>query len=259
VSDAAAIAGPPIWRYTVSRALLALTLRAYLRFRVEGAERLPAPPYLICFNHLGWLDPFVLMVAWPGRPRVHVFGPKEEDMRHGLRNRLISWVGTGVPFRPTKDDIVRSTRRALAVLRGGEILAIAGEGRLSEEEDVVLPLNEGAAFLAVRSRLPVVPVALNGTRWLRFGKTVRVRVGEPVAPSNGSARAEVPRITAALHGQLVALVGGYEDPGRPGTLGRWLTELFSERPWLTEEAATSATGHDAMPYHEPAASKGSDT
>ena len=223
------------WRYRLARTVIRLVLGAYLRFRREGFERLPQPPYLICFNHLNWLDPFVLVAVWPERPRVHVFGPREEDMQVGLRNRLIRWIGTGVPFRPAKDDLLRSTRRATAVLAGGEILSIAGEGRLSEDEGALLPISDGAAFIALRAQVPLVPVAINGTRWLRFGKTIRLRVGEPI-PTTGlrADRTTVDQVTGRLQARLTEMVQGYPDSKVPGRFGRWLTELFNERPWRTE-------------------------
>lgn len=222
-------------RYGLARTFARFVLGAYLRFRKEGFERLPPPPYLICFNHLNWLDPFVLMAVWPARPRLHVFGPREEDMQVGLRNRLIRWVGTGVPFRPAKDDLLRSTRRATAVLAAGEILSIAGEGRLSEDEGVLLPINDGAAFIALRAHVPLVPLAINGTRWLRFGKTIRLRVGEPIETMGLRAdRATVDLLTGRLQARLAEMVQGYPDNQVPGPFGRWLTELFNERPWRTE-------------------------
>ena len=44
----------------------------------------------------------------------------------------------------------------------------------------VAPLSDGVAFFALRAGVPVVPVAINGTSWLGFGRRVRVRVGEPL-------------------------------------------------------------------------------
>ena len=159
-------------------------------------------------------------------------------MRVGLRNRVIGWVGTAVPFRPGKDDLLTSTRRAIAVLRAGHVLAIAPEGTVGVREDVVLPLNEGAAYFAIRAGVPIVPVAINGTRWLRFGKTMRVRVGEPI-PTDGrrADRQTVRELTERLHGELQSIVRGYTDTAVPGPFGRWLTEAFNERPWLEEASA----------------------
>ena len=154
-----------------------------MRIRVEGAERLPAEgPYIICFNHPSWLDPIVLgcVLAGPQR-RLFIFGPRETDMRVGWRNKLITWTGRGVPFKPHGADIKDATRRAVAVLRGGDCLAIAGEGRLSDREGELLPLETGLAHFAQMSRAAMVPTAVIGTRWVHFGKTIRVVIGEPVA------------------------------------------------------------------------------
>ena len=219
-------------RYHLVRALVWTVLRAYVRPRLEGREDLPQGPYLLCFNHLNWVDPFVIVALWPGRPRLYFFGPREEEMGVGARNRLIGWLGTAVPFKPGKNDLLTSTRRAVAVLDDGNVLGIAAEGQLGEDENSVLPLNEGAAYFALRAGVPLVPVAVNGTRWLRFGKPIRVRVGQPIAAAGRRAsHASVDELTAEAHRQLSSLVRDYPDQRIPGPFGRWLTDVFSERPW----------------------------
>lgn len=233
----------PAWRrsirYHLMRTVVAILLRSWFRFRREGFERLPPGPYVICINHPGWLDPMVIYTLWPASPRVHIYGPKEADMNGRGQNRVIGWVGSGVPFDPRKTRLLMSAKRALAVLDAGRVLVVAGEGRLTEAEDVVLPLNEGPAFFAIRAGVPLVPVAVNGTRWLRFGKTIRVRVGEPISTAGLRAdRATVGAVTSRLQATLGEMVLGYADVGVPGPFGRWLTELFAERPWRTAGAAS---------------------
>jgi 1-acyl-sn-glycerol-3-phosphate acyltransferase len=223
----------PAWRrtirYDLARAVFRALLFAYLRPRVRGVARLPDVPYVLCFNHLSWVDPMVLMAVLPARPRLYVYGPREEDLRVGARNRLILWVGTAVPFNPAKTNLLESTRRAVAVLRAGYPLAIAGEGGLSEHEGVVMPLNEGAAFFALRASAPLVPVGISGTRWLRFGKVVCVTVGEPIDPAGRADRETVEAVTAELHGRLSGLVAGATDEPPPGPLGRFVTNVLTHR------------------------------
>src|SRR4051812_20814989 len=140
----------------------------YVRVRHQGFETLPDPPYLVVFSHPSWIDPFLLASHWPREDVLYIFGPKEEDMSTGFRNALIRWSHMAVPFRPSKTDLIDTTRRATAVLKAGYVLAIAGEGRLSDREGAIVPLEDGPAFLALRANAPIVPMAVIGARWLRF-------------------------------------------------------------------------------------------
>jgi 1-acyl-sn-glycerol-3-phosphate acyltransferase len=217
-------------RYHLTRGFCALLTRAYVRVRIEGRARYPDGPAVLCFNHLNWLDPFILMGTLPLRPRLSFFGPREEDMAVGARNRVMTWTGLAVPYKPGKNDLLAATRRVQAVFDGGAVLGIAGEGRIHAREGELLPLSEGPAFFALRSRVPLVPIAINGTSWLRFGRTVRIRIGEPIVPTERPSRETVEAMTARLQADLHALVQGYPDPPKPGWFGSWLTELFNEWP-----------------------------
>jgi 1-acyl-sn-glycerol-3-phosphate acyltransferase len=215
-------------RYRLMKLVLWLVTHAYLRFRFEGRERLPAPPYVLCFNHLDWADPLILVSVLPSPRRIYFFGPKERDMRVGWKNRLMTWVGNDVPFKPDKSHMLDAVRRVKEVLGAGHALAIAGEGRVAEREDEVLPLNEGAAFFALHGQVPLVPVAINGTRLLRFGKRIRIRVGEPIVTTGRRPTGEeVKALTAEAHAELGRLVLNYHDPSSPRRFDVWLTELFN--------------------------------
>ncbi|HKG57752.1 MAG TPA: lysophospholipid acyltransferase family protein [Candidatus Limnocylindrales bacterium] len=217
-------------RYWLSRLLVAAVLRCYLRFTVEGRERLPRTPALLCFNHMNWSDPFVLMATLPMRPRLFFFGPREEDMGLGGRNRLMMWTGSAVPYKPGKNDLLDATRRVKVVFDSGGVLAIAGEGRIHARESDLLPLNEGAAYFALRSGVPVVPVAITGTSWLTFGRRVRIRVGAPIPTQGRPTREAIAALTARAWDELHALLAHAPDVPPPGRAGRWVTELFNEWP-----------------------------
>ena len=227
-------------RYWLSRLVAGAVTRAWLRIDCQGFERLPGGPAIYCFNHLSWSDPFVLMATLPMRPRLSFFGPKEEDMAVGGRNRLMQWTGSTIPYKPGKNDLLEATRKVGAVIGASGIVAIAGEGRIGAIESAVLPLNDGPAYFALRSRVPLVPIAINGTSWLRFGGHVRVRVGAPIIPTGRPDRANVGAMTAALHDSLSALVGDAREPDRAGRTGTWLSDRFNEWPEGSREAALEA-------------------
>ena len=227
-------------RYYLSRTLIALITRGWLRFEVQDSERLPGGPAIYAFNHLSWADPFVMMATLPLRPRLSFFGPKEEDMRAGGRNRMMLWTGSAIPYKPGKNDLLEATRRVGAVIADGGVVAIAGEGRIGAIEGRLLPLNDGPAYFAMRSRVPLVPIAINGTSWLPFGGRVRVRVGEPIVGEGRPDRAAVAAMTATLAARLQAMLDGAAEPERRGRLARWMTERFNEWPEGSREAALAA-------------------
>src|SRR5512134_3460794 len=142
------------------RGLCKLLTFTLLRARVSGLENFPRyGPALIVFNHLGDADAVLMMAVLPNISPAEGIG-KIELNDHWLvgpifRAHGIIWVHRGQPDR-------RAIRAALDALAEGRIVALAPEGRQSLigglEEG-----NTGAAFLALKSGAPIVPVALTGT------------------------------------------------------------------------------------------------
>jgi 1-acyl-sn-glycerol-3-phosphate acyltransferase len=225
-------------RVGLVRAFSAVVVRLLFRLRVEGREHLATGPAIYCANHLNWADPIVVLAALPGRPKLAMFGPKEADMTKGGRNRLISWAGIGIPYRPEKNDLIETTRRVQRVFDDGWVMFIFGEGRIHRGERELLPLADGTAYFALRGGVPIIPIAINGTSWMGFRRLVRIRVGEAIQPEGRPNRENVEALTARTAAALRALVADFPDRPEPGPFGSWLTERFNDWP----EGARPALG-----------------
>ena len=232
------------FRHWFSRTVSALLMKTWFSVKVEGAERFAKEPAMYVFNHLSWMDPLVLLATFPSQPRLHFYGPKEESLLVGRRNRFMWWTTIPVPFSPHKDDLLTSVRRAQAVFDSGAALAISAEGSIHVHEGDLLPFEEGAAYLALRAGVPIVPVAITGTSWAHFRGRVTVRIGEPIATGPRPTRQAVAHYTALTWQRLRAMVDGDRDLPVPGRLERHVTDMFNDWGPGGRAAATLRRGPD---------------
>jgi 1-acyl-sn-glycerol-3-phosphate acyltransferase len=107
-------------------------------------------------------------------------------------------------------------------LEVGGAVAIFPEGNYGPKEGELLPFHKGFAHFAIKAGVPVVPVALSGTKDVWFRKRIRVIVG-PAMPSVGQDPAA---LTDLAFQKVKAMLPAYVDPGGRKPLENWLTHLF---------------------------------
>lgn len=183
---------PAPWRAAVGRWIGLALFHTLYRTRVVGADRVPADgPVLLVANHLGLLDgPLVFSVA----PRPASFLVKRE-LFTGWFGVLLRAIGQIPVDRTTGDRAALGT--ALAVLRGGGAVGMFPEGTRGRGD--VAQVHQGAAWLALQSGAPVIPVACLGTR------------------ATGGARGSLPRLRsrlAVVFGEPFDLEPRRDVPGR---------------------------------------------
>ena len=243
------------FRHWFSRVLARSVMKTWFRITVVNPEGFLREPGLYAFNHLSWMDTLLVIAVMPTKPRLYMYGPKQADIRSGGRNRFMWWTGIPIPFSPNKDDMLTSVKRAQAVFDSGGVLAIAAEGAIHVHEGDLLPFEEGAAYLALRAGVPIVPMAITGTSWAHFRGRVLVRLGEPIQTEGRPTREAVARYTARTWHALRAMVANDRDLPPPGPIGRWLTDLFNDWGPGGREAASRIHGPDPadVPYGPDAA------
>ena len=161
------------WMYQVFVSFFSVVTRLLFFVRIEGAENIPQGACVIMGNHRAWLDPFLLAMSARDR-EIRFMGKKEL-----WGNKIFRWIAAqvrGVPVDRGNVDMA-SIRLSMTVLKAGHSLGIFPEGTRSKG-DGMLPIQGGAALLALRSKCDVVPVYIDGT--YQLFRPVVVRVGKPV-------------------------------------------------------------------------------
>ena len=180
--------------YAICRVVAVGLSSAYWPGPVIGSSRLPANgAYLLAPLHRSNVD--WLVVARVTRRRLRYL-VKAEVWKVPLIGRFIELLGAFSVRRGSPDR--ESLNRCLEVLAEGEPLVVFPEGTRQAGAEVG-PLLEGAAYMALRSGVPIVPVGLAGTeaamprgkRLPRPGRVVIV-IGEPILPWGVDATAQRP-------------------------------------------------------------------
>ncbi len=238
-------------QYQVSRVLAGPFLRTLWRPVVIGAEHVPAAGgAIIASNHLSIADSIFLplMLARPV-----TFAAKSEYFRG---TRLVDRL-TGAYLRATKQlEVDRDGARAahsmletaLALLQRGDLFGIYPEGTRSPDGRLYRG-RTGVGWLAVRSGLPVIPVAMIGTdRVLPPGRTIprlgriQIRIGAPMTFEGCTDTGNVARARRMITDEVVKAIQGLS--------GQEYVEMYASA--RKEELAAGATAVPPRPLTAPA-------
>ncbi len=202
---------PSRMAYYVARAAVAAFTRLWTRLTIEGREHIPrSGAFVLAPVHRSIMDTPV--AACLTRRRLRFMG-KDTLWRRRPAAWLLSALGGFPVTRGTADR--EALRRCIAVLEAGEPLVLFPEGERKSGE-VVQPLFDGAAYVALRAGVPIVPVGIGGSEGVmpKGSKFIRPRkvhvvVGEPITHPAGTGgrvqRSAVQDVTTRLHASLQEL------------------------------------------------------
>jgi 1-acyl-sn-glycerol-3-phosphate acyltransferase len=170
-------------------------LMSGLIFHCRGSRRCPFPddgPALIVANHRSPADP---MLVWMNHHLVNVGNRRRIRAINFLMARefyelpSMNWMYRALRCIPVDRDAKEAApvRDAIRRLRAGELVGIFPEGRINTGEGLLTPGGTGIAFLALKSRVPVYPVFIQGSPQAKsmvscFMTPSRVRLiyGDPI-------------------------------------------------------------------------------
>lgn len=156
--------------------------------RVVGWENVPVKtPYLIAANHVSFFDPPLIASLFYSRLGLKVhFLTKEYIWKFFGKFHLVKALGM-IPIRSeAKAD---SLEEAVRFLEAGQVVAIFPEGTRNFGPEL-LQGKTGLARLALRTKLPVLPVGYSGppsrTAWeivrnfFKPSTEIKIEIGQPI-------------------------------------------------------------------------------
>jgi 1-acyl-sn-glycerol-3-phosphate acyltransferase len=167
--------------YYFGRGLIRLLIFFFASWKVKGKENLPKDkPVLIVCNHLHIADPPMIAASLPLKCKIMA----KEDLWHNAWSRY--WVTRFGAFPVRRGAIdteaIRSAERALK--EGFSVIMFPEGGRSREAK--LLPAQPGAALIAARMKVPLLPVSIAGSENLRHLKScffhhpkITVTIGKP--------------------------------------------------------------------------------
>jgi 1-acyl-sn-glycerol-3-phosphate acyltransferase len=172
------------WVYYFGRVLIRILAAPFFWWVVKGRENLPEErPVVVCCNHLHIADPPVMAAAIPFKC---VFMAKEELWQNKWSRY---WVENFGSFPVKRNSFDREAiKMSEAWLASGVSLIMFPEGARSKSSRMQ-PASPGAALLALRNNIPVVPVGITGTQYIRNLKwaffhhpKITITIGKPLYP-----------------------------------------------------------------------------
>lgn len=178
------------------RAVAGAFSRAFLRgagipFTVRGIEKLPQVPCVVVANHASYIDGIIAVAALPPD---FAFVIKKEMVNVPIASLLLRRLGSEFVERSNRHEGAADARRVLRLAATGQSLVFFPEGTFDERRQIGKFIG-GAFTIAERSSMPVVAVAMLGTRdvlppggLMIYRRPIRVEVLETLDASGARLR-----------------------------------------------------------------------
>jgi 1-acyl-sn-glycerol-3-phosphate acyltransferase len=197
--------------YQFVRMIVVVFCRTYMRMTIEGRENIPTTgPFVLAPVHRSYID--TPIASGCTRRRMRFMGKDSLWKKQPFR-WILSALGAFPVTRGSADR--EAIVRCISVLQGGEPLVLFPEGE-RKEGPVVQPLFDGAAYVACKAGVPIVPVGIGGSEFV-MGKhhrlihphKVHVIIGcpmtVPASVDGRMPRSAVKETSAMLHAELQRL------------------------------------------------------
>ena len=182
---------------------------AGVKVEIEGLEHIRAGGnYVFVANHVSYMDTPVVLANIPEQ---FLFLAKSELFKIPFLGWHLQRAGhVSVPLEDVRGSLRTLTQAAVSIRAGRSTLVFPEGGR--SETGELREFKDGAAFIAIRAQVPIVPLALIGMRQilpmhsLRFRPgRVKLRIGEPIS-TEGVTTKQREELTAQARARVVEML-----------------------------------------------------
>ena len=196
------------WQHGCARFWSWLILKTgRIRVRVEGLENVPRNQSAVfCVNHQSALDIPILFVHLPVRFR---FLAKRSLFNLPFLGWHLRRSGHIPVERERPHEAMKSLELAVQRIRSGTPVVLFPEGHRSRDGEL-RAFKRGPFFLAIKAAVPIVPITLNGTRYVLKPDTYHVRSGKtemivhPAIPTAGLTLDSADDLCARIQAQIAS-------------------------------------------------------
>ena len=168
--------------YIIAKIKFLIIFKLFFRLKVTGQQNIPQDgPFIIVANHSSLLDPVILGVSI--KPKI-IFVAAAYLFE-------ISWLGyllrkaNSIPVQREND--IKAIKQSLKILQKGGVLGIFPEGGIDRQKNN-LPVRAGAAYLATKVGVPIVPIKIKGAdkalprgaKFIRSLNKIEVEIKKPI-------------------------------------------------------------------------------
>ena len=195
-----ALLNKPHWVTLVTRAWgRGIIAVCGIKVEIEGLENLAGlKSYVLVANHQSFFDIFASAAFMPGEPR---FVAKKELLKIPIVGFAMQRGGHIIIDRDAGGQAIR---KAIKIIQSGLDVCVFAEGH-RYNDNRIHEFNDGAAWLAILSKLPAVPMSISGSGvffprgaiFVTPGLTMRMRIGKPI-PTDGLRSSDRTELTRKL-------------------------------------------------------------
>ncbi len=177
------------------------------RLKITGRENIPEDAVVVCGNHTSNLDPIFMSLAF-GTGKPLCFMAKKELFSLPLVGALLKSMNA-IPVNRGATEI-STLRNAISTLKSGDKVMIFPEGRRVTGDENSEGAKTGAAMIACRAKVDMLPVYISAKK--RIFKRTNVIIGERISTTDkeGEGSAKYRTVVDSVFGEIMRLGNGGE-------------------------------------------------